>query len=187
MSAAQAQLLEQRVLRLEDAVAALQDTRMLEERVVARVGERLHRAAPTPAREPAGMLIEAGRRLLPTAIETIRAQAGTVESAARSSAPPTGRRRWLFSDLYSELRTVVVMFLDLRYRPYLSWSACLGPPVLVALILTSGYWLRLFPGGSWLADTPVDKLLDLVLALFVYRILTREAARYRDTFPDTTS
>jgi hypothetical protein len=178
------QSLEQRVRRLEDAVAALQDTRMLEERVVARVGERLNHNA-VPPRESSGSLVEAGRRLLPAAVESFRAHAGSVETVGRLVAPPGKRRHWLLYDLYDELRTVVVMLLDLRYRPYLSWTACLGPPMLLALLLTSGYWLRLlYPVGSLIADTPLDKLLDFFLGLLVYQILAREARRYRATFPD---
>jgi hypothetical protein len=178
------QALEQRIGRLEDAVAALQDTRMLEERVVARVGERIHRSAPPAPCEPTNSLVDAGRRLLPATIQTIRAHAGTIEGVARVAAPPAVRRHWLLYDLFDELRTVAVMLLDLRYRPYLSWTACIGPPLLLTVILTSGYWLRLLPFGSLIADTPIDKFLDVILAFFLYKVLTREAQRYRDTFPD---
>jgi hypothetical protein len=178
-SAAQMQALAQRVGRLEDAVAGLQDTRMLEERVVARVGERLQHTTSAQPRDSAGLLIEAGRRWLPTAIETLRSQPSTVEGVARLVAPPPARRHWLVFDLYDELRTIFAMLRDLRYRPYLSWTACLAPPLLLIAILTSGYWLRLLPGGSLIADTPIDKLLDFILGLFVYKILAREARRYQ--------
>jgi hypothetical protein len=175
--------IEQRVDRLEDAVAALQDTRLLEERVVARVGERLNRNPLPPVRDTAGILIQAGRRLLPAAIETIRTQAGTVEGQSRPATPPR-RRAWLILDLLSELQTIARMYLDLRYRPFLSWTACLLPPLLLAAILTSAYWLKLLPGGSFIADTPLDKLLDLVLAVFLFKVLSLQSRRYQEMFPD---
>jgi hypothetical protein len=180
--------LEQRVGRLEDAVAALQDTRMLEERVVARVGERISRNALPPARESAGILIQAGRRLLPAAIETIRTQAPTAEAPPRPAGVPTPRRSWPIFDLLGELRTIARMYLDLRYRPFMSWTACLLPPLLLTAILTSGYWLTLIlPGGSLLprlVGDLLDKLFDLVLALFLYKIVSSQARRYKEMFPD---
>jgi hypothetical protein len=177
--------LEQRVGRLEDAVAALQDTRLLEERVVARVGERLNRNALSPARDPAGVLIQAGRRLLPAALETIRTQTGPADAQARPAAP-SQRRSWLILDLFAELQTVARMYLDLRFRPFLSWTACLLPPLLLAAILISAYWLQLFPGGNFIANTPLDKLLDFVLALFLYKFIIHQARRYQEMFPDVS-
>ena len=177
--------LEQRVGRLEDAVAALQDTRLLEERVVARVGERLNRNALQPARDATGILIQAGRRLLPAAVETIRTQTGPVEGQARP-AVPGHRRSWLVLDLLAELQTIARMYLDLRYRPFLSWTACLVPPLLLVAILTSAYWLQLLPGGSLIANTPLDKLFDLVLALVLYKLVMQQVRRYQEMFPDVS-
>ena len=47
---------------------------------------------------------------------------------------------------------------------------------MVALIFLSGWWSPL----SWVPvlGTLIDKLLDLVLAFFVYKALSREAQRY---------
>jgi hypothetical protein len=182
---AQLPALEQRVGRLEDAVAALQDTRLLEERVVARVGERLNRNPLAPARDTGGILIQAGRRMLPAALETIRTQTGPVEGQARPAAPPQ-RRSWLILDLFSELQTIARMYLDLRYRPFLSWTACLLPPLLLVAILTSAYWLQLLPGGSFIASTPLDKVVDLVLVLFLYKVVSHQARRYQEMFPDVS-
>src|SRR5262245_46471515 len=76
--------LEQRVRRLEDAVAQLQDTRLVEEHVLERLAARLPpppppeptpvplpapapapASAPAAAPDPAAMIINAGRHLLP--------------------------------------------------------------------------------------------------------------------------
>src|SRR5208282_5619718 len=61
---------EQRLNRLEDALAALQDTRQLEQRIVARVAERVDRVpvAVNGGAPSAGTIVDAGRRLLPAAV-----------------------------------------------------------------------------------------------------------------------
>src|SRR4051812_8170353 len=60
--------LEQRVRHLEETVAGLQNPPLVEERIVERVAERLG-PPPGPApRDQTGLLLDAGRRLLPAAV-----------------------------------------------------------------------------------------------------------------------
>ena len=178
--------LEQRVRRLEDAVATMQDTRQLEERVV----ERLSRSAPIaaavapPPPNSAGMLIDVGRRMLPAAVDVIQNEAATADAHARHGARTT-RPPWLFVEMYAEARAMLHMYTDPRYR--MTWAARLIPLVLLAAILTSWLWVPFIS----LLDKVLDplaviiiKVIDLVLAYFLYKILTREAARYRATAPD---
>src|SRR5438045_509828 len=87
--------LEQRLCRLEDAVATLQDTRPLEERIVERVSRRLNRNLTQTVQAP-GTVVNPGRRLLPAALDLIRTKA----SAARQGTLP---RPWLLFDAYTEL------------------------------------------------------------------------------------
>jgi hypothetical protein len=176
--------LEQRVRRLEDAVATLQDTHPLEERIVDRVSRRLKRnlkqdsASEVP--EP-GQTISAGRPLLPAALDLIRNKA--IEAGPGSD---TGfkylPRPWILFETYAELRTMIRMFLDPRYRA--TWRARVIPVVLLTLILTSWIWL---PGTMFLPTwfmTIVDKLIDLMLAYLAFKILVREARRYRELVVD---
>jgi hypothetical protein len=188
VSADEVAVLEQRVRRLEDVVAQFQDTRQLEERVAERVSSRL---APRPAPEPqppsaaggllrdsAGLMVSAGRTLLPAAATVLQSQANAADTSARS---PTGPRAWLLPDAYAELRAIVQMITDRRFR--LSWEARIVPLVLLALILTTRLWL---PGASVLPELVlwfIDKVLDLVLTYFIYKVLSREAARYRAVAP----
>src|SRR5262245_53924859 len=111
--------LVQRVQRLEDAVAALQDTRPIEDRVVERVTERLtHRpaAAPTPEAAPAPQtpvehMVTAERRAYPP-------PAGVDSFPHVEPAAPAGpatftdeaKRPWLLFDVYSEMRTMLRMY-----------------------------------------------------------------------------
>jgi hypothetical protein len=170
--------LEQRVRRLEDAVAVLQDTCPLEERIVERVSRRLKRRSSDGLQESGGVL-NAGRQLLPAAVELIRNKADEAERRASAGQPG---RPWLLFDVYAELRTMVRMFLDRRYRP--TWPARLIPPALLVLILTSWVWL---PVPSILGTTILtllDKTVDVVLAFAAFKILSREARRYRELVAD---
>jgi hypothetical protein len=173
--------LEHRVRRLEDAVATLQDTKPLEERIADRVTRRLRRERGAPPAESSGSLVSAGRQLLPAALSLVRVQADRADEPlhARSVSP---RRPWLLLEAYADLRAMVRMFFDPRYR--LSWLARVGPLVLIGLIATSWIWL---PGTSILPTsfmTLIDKAVDLVLAFFAFKILAREACRYREVVAD---
>jgi hypothetical protein len=158
--------LEPRVRRLEDAVAALQDTRQLEERVAERVANRMdHQAAP---RQSADVLFQAGRQLLPAAL-------ALTHDAGGNSAPRTG---WLPWELYAEIRTIVTMFLDRRFS--VSWTARVVPIVLLVFLVLS--WLFL-DGHFLLLGTLLDKVVDVLLIICTYKILSREAQRYREALP----
>jgi hypothetical protein len=190
--------LEQRVRRLEDAVAQLQDTRLLEEHVLERLAARLPPPpeptpaplpvpAPAAAPDPAAMIMDAGRQLLPVAADVLRSDPAASPAAVRRAvASGFLKRSWLFQDLYTELRSMVYMFIDPRYT--LTWTGRVVPLVLVIAIATSFIW---FPGISTLytlvspaLGLTVMKLVDLVMAYFLFKILSREAARYRETAPN---
>ena len=96
-------------------------------------------------------------------------------------APTPLARLWYLFDLVVDLRSILHMYGDPRYR--LTWMGRLIPPALLVLIFTSWFWL---PGTSLLPDflaRLLVKVVDLVLAFFLYKSLTREAQRYRDTIP----
>jgi hypothetical protein len=172
-------LLEQRLHRLEDAVAALQDTRQLEERLVERVVDRISRNPP-PLREPSRLVIEARRSSLP-ALGLLRPASGAPPEAIPVSAPAPAQS-WLLIDAFTEARAMLHMFFDPRYRmTRLVRLLSLG---LIVLILTSWYWL---PGTSLLPGmvaSLLSKAVDLILAFVLYKILSREARRYRATYPE---
>jgi hypothetical protein len=166
--------LEQRVRRLEDAVAALQDTHLIEERVVERVQARLQgKPEPPPAAVPARQaaseqMYDAARYTPPPPAEPVN-PLPYVAAAARLLPG-----NWLVVDLYTELRAMIRMFFDIHY--HVAWTTRLTVLVLVPVILLSHWW---FP-FAWvpLFGAVVDKIVDLVLAFFVYKALSREAQRY---------
>jgi hypothetical protein len=174
-STAAALPLEQRVCRLEDAVAALQNTKELEERLVERVTRRTRRDNAKALKESAGAIMEAGKQILPSTLSILHSQAEHAEQ--HLAGAPGARRPWILFEAYAEARAMVRMFLDPHFR--LSWPARLLPALLLFAILTSWLWL---PGTSLLPSvmTVVDKLVDLILAFLAYKVLSREAQRYRD-------
>jgi hypothetical protein len=160
--------LEGRVQRLEAAVATLQDTQALEERVAQRVAARLE---PTVAGE-VDKKVAADQRVTGAAM---MAAAG---DALRAVATPVGQSvahmPWLAVDLYQEITAIARMFFDLHYK--VGWTTRLLVIVLVPAILTSHWWLPF-------SHVPIigelfDKVIDLALAFVVIKALSREARRY---------
>jgi hypothetical protein len=165
--------LEQRVRRLEDAVAAMQDMSPLEERLVERVAQRVQQQSSATGSGSSNLLFDPGRHLLPAAIGTVNNE-GDASQAYGSSTSPSAGSPWLLVDLITELRTMVRMFLDRRYRA--TWTARVVP--LTALILIVLSWLLV--SGLVLVGPLLDRLVDVVLVIVAYKVLSREARRYRE-------
>jgi hypothetical protein len=159
---------EQRLRRLEASVAAMQDTQLMEERVAERVVVRLKRSPLKALRESAGLVVEAGRSLAP------------VEPVVERPAAPTGTENalWLLPDLWSELRTFGRMLFDHRYA--FSITGRFGPAVIVCTYV----FVWFFIGGITLVGGFVERAIDIVLAVLLYKIIAREVRRYRRMFPD---
>jgi hypothetical protein len=172
--------LEERVQRLEQIVASLQDTHALEERVAERVTAQVSPGGGNGVRESVGLLVEAGRQVIPAAV-------GVLADAGRSSAPrpvatPATRPPWLLVDIWAEARAIVRMYLDRRFR--LTWQARILPIILIAAIATSWIWI---PGTAILPSiisSLIVKAVDLLLALVLFKVLHREVTRYQATSPD---
>jgi hypothetical protein len=169
--------LAQRVQRLEDAVAALQDTQHLEDRVYERVTERLQgKPAAAPSRAVKTMIAAERRTTEPqpaTAEEPLPAAPALLPAL---TAPLLRPSAWLLFDLISEARTILRMFFDIRYR--VAWSTYLVVLVLVPFIITSHWWVPL--SGFPVVGPLIDKVVDLILAFVVFKVLSREARRYRE-------
>jgi hypothetical protein len=69
------------------------------------------------------------------------------------------------------------MFSDYRYRRHMTWTAFLTPFVFLACILMVWFWM---PTSIPVLGILLDKVVDLLLAFFAYKILSRELVRYRD-------
>jgi hypothetical protein len=166
--------LEERVQRLECLVATLQDARQMEERVADRVAEQVeNRLRPAP---PRATVMEMTRELLPAALESARLGTNGPETASGQSA--RSRASWLLLEFYDEVRAIFWMFLDTRYR--MTWTCRLLPVSILVLILFGWFLLGSLP----LVGALIDKLFDIVLIAIGYKVLSREAGRYRQMVPD---
>jgi hypothetical protein len=160
-------LLENRIQRLEAELVRMRNTVAAETRIA-------HQPAAAAAHESGGFW-----SALLGSSGPAKATGGT--SGPSSMVPPSVRHTWLLFDALAELRAMYWMFFDPRYR--LSWTARLAPLVFVALIFTSYYWT---PGTStpFFVGTIIEKGCDLILAYFLFKLLTYESRRYRETAPD---
>jgi hypothetical protein len=162
--------LEQRICRLEDAVAAIQDTQLMEDRVVERVVQRVEHA-PLPLRESSGMIVNAARMLMPRTIDAMPEDG----AAPPADSPTTGASSpWFVLGIFHELRWMLRMLTDYRYR--MSWSGRIVLLVAVVAIVLSYFVLTALPliGGI------LDRVVLLLIAIVTYKAMSREVQQYRD-------
>jgi hypothetical protein len=188
-SADPAEALEQRVRRLEDALAELQDTRPLEERVAERVTQRVVPRLPAPSlelperqRDSAPVVVNATRRLLPAALSLVRSPRPKTPTGPGTAdvTTPDLRTPWFLFECVAELRAMWRMILDPHYR--LTWPARAVLLGVIPFIVTSSFWVPFT--GLPLVGTIFDKLIDLALAFFAWKVLGREVALYRRAIAD---
>lgn len=175
--------LEDRLQRLEAELERLRSVPGHETRVAAFQAPNMNlpvaTAAPTApvVRPPRRFWADLGRRLLAPSAPS--ASPPRTDGLA-SMIPPGVRRTWVLLDALTELRAIYWMFFDPRYR--LSWTARFAPLVILGLLLTSLYWM---PATALpFVGMVIDKVVDLALAYVLYKLLSYEARRYRETAPD---
>jgi hypothetical protein len=158
--------LEQRVQRLEYAVASLQDTHALEERISERVSRRLQSPPAAP---------EVSRLEQITAAAPPPPLVHNPLPSAPLPPPPVQQAGWLVFDVIGELWSILRVLFDLGY--HLAWATRIIVMIALVLIVFSDYWV---PFSSVpLLGRLLTKTVDLVLAFCIYRTLAREAQRYR--------
>jgi hypothetical protein len=165
--------LEERVQRLEEQVAVLQDTHKVEDRITERLARRMERKLTNPAIQPPVAAIAQPSRPPPVAA-----------IAPPPELPPVivlegkgVRQSWLFLDIYTEFRAMLGMFLDPRYRVfYMTWQTKVYPPLLLACMVLTWLTISSIP----IVGPVLEKVAELVLAFFLYKVLSREAWRYRE-------
>ena len=165
----QSETVEQRLRRLEAAVAALQDTSLLEERILERVTVSAHSTAHAP---PTGILADIHIPFVPKSVADL---AGGNPEVAPQSPVAALRQTWLLFEFLAELKTFWQMLVDRRYR--LTWLARVVPIVAIVIIIVS--WLTL--SNIWVLGPILDKLIDIILICLTYKVMSREVERYRQT------
>jgi uncharacterized membrane protein YkvA (DUF1232 family) len=167
--------LEQRVQRLEDAVAALVDTDDLEDRVTQRVAETLRAEA---AAKPIPMATPVAQIPLPPADANGVAGPKTARLAkdATEAVFATLRRPTLIGEIWSDFKTFFRMIRDPFYA--MTWTGVIVPLVALAYILNPlKFWpINVIPDSIMF----VGLLDEIVVAFFGLKVFDRELRRYRD-------
>jgi hypothetical protein len=168
--------LEDRVRQLENKMAMLEDTRKLEERVAERVVRRIERKQANIAiKAPVATIAEPSKPAAAVGVVAPREPPPIVLPESRSRRQP-----WLIADIFSEFRAMLRMFLDGRYRLfYMTWQTKVYPPLLIGLMVLSWLTINQIPVVGFV----MDKIAELMLAFFLYKVLSREATRYRQISP----
>jgi len=184
-TAAVAVPLESRIQRLETELAQLRTAQARDSRFA--VAQPADATPPAAAPDPAAAVVRRPGRFwtdLGSRLTAPSAPAAAPPRAAGLSSlvPPAVRRSWTLWEAITELRAMYWMFFDPRYR--LSWAARLAPPVILVLIVTSLYrWMTPATALPYIGMV-IDKIVDLVLAYILFKLLSNEARRYRETAPD---
>jgi len=152
--------LEGRVRALEHTVAALGDTRQIEERITERVAAQANKVS-------VASVVEAfSTKPLPPAAKglvAVATQPYTLRQVAQSS--------WLAFDMVQEIVTIGRMLLDRHYHT--AWITRFLVIVFAIAIFSSGLWVPLssVPG--------IEKLVNLLLGGVLFLALFCEARRYK--------
>jgi hypothetical protein len=156
--------LEGRVRALENSVAALGDTRQIEERITERVAAQANKVS-------VASVVEAfSAKPLPPAVNNLvgaATQPSTLRQVAQSS--------WLAYDMVQELVTIGRMLLDRHYHT--AWLTRFFVIVFAIAILTSGLWVPL--SGVSVIGSIVEKLVNLFLGGVMFLALVCETRRYK--------
>jgi hypothetical protein len=163
--------LETRVHRLEQAVAALGDTQLMEDRVVERVARRIEPGANGNSSPPTARLRQAVK---PEPADAPKHDDRHAEPAFASHDSGATRAGWLVTEFLDEVRTMFRMMGDYRYR--FSWTGRVIPLACIVIGLLSWF---LIGNGIPLIGGAMDRIIDLILIVVAYKALSREVLRYR--------
>jgi hypothetical protein len=149
--------LERRVQTLEAKMAALPDAWQIEERITERVKANLPPPVD-PTQAPSFRDIE-----LP--IPNVQAVVATAKTT------------WALFEMLSELKMLFWTLLDRRY--HMAWITRAITIALLIMILTSHWWAPLATFDNALSHL-WDKVIDLVLGLILFMVLSFETRRYKE-------
>lgn len=183
--------LEQRLRRLEDAIAAMQDQQAVEERLLERLinrvtpdasRPRLPNLEPSPSPIPPAHAQSHSQSPQPSPtpalLDAVIADTPAGQIVKTAVYAKQQASRWLIIDILRDLSDIVRMYFDNRY--HVSRQAKIVPMiVLIVMILSYLYFTFMVPLP--IVNTICDKIFDVFLILYLYRFLCREADHYRST------
>lgn len=92
-------------------------------------------------------------------------------------AANTFRRPWLLFDLLREIGTTVRMYMDPRYR--VRRSTQLMVPLILGFLVANYFFFNLLLLHIPVVTEVVERGVDILLVVLLYKVLMREVARYR--------
>lgn len=101
--------------------------------------------------------------------------------AMSKSAIGSLRKPWLIIEVLREMMLALRMYFDPRYRVRRS-TQLMVPLLLGGLILNYFFFAQLF--DIWIISPISERLILLLLGVLLYKIVSREAARYRDVLAE---
>ena len=101
-----------------------------------------------------------------------------IPTAADGSIPAdTVRRPWLLFDFLREIGLTFRMYMDARYR--VRRATQLMVPLILGLIVANYLFFNLLMVQVPVFTPIVERLITIVLAVLLYKVISREVARYR--------
>jgi hypothetical protein len=89
------------------------------------------------------------------------------------------RRPWLLFDLLRDIGATVRMYMDARYR--VRRSTQLMVPLILGLLVATYLFFNLLIVQIPVVTPILERAIDVLLAILLYKVLMREVARYRQT------
>ncbi|CAN5366866.1 hypothetical protein BH11PLA2_BH11PLA2_47540 [soil metagenome] len=96
---------------------------------------------------------------------------------AMPNTPEDSVRHWLFHGLLSELRLIPGMYFDSRYR--LSRLCQIAVPCIFVLLVINYLFFNYSLGFIPAVPQILERVIILILGVLLYKVLSREADRYR--------
>ncbi len=165
--------LEDRIRKLETMLAERPepDPDAVAERVVAKLAV-LAESRPVP--DPGRVLVLDTTANAPAPLPV--PPKGAVLHPPEPPADPK-HRKWFVTQIGSELRLILQMYLDPRYRVSRTTQFALPG---IALLLVFNYFFFAVWVNILFVSPLAERVLAIVLGILGYRLLTRETARYRE-------
>jgi hypothetical protein len=152
--------LERRVQILEARIALLPDSQQMEERVTERVKASIPPPAPPvdPSRSP-------GFRDIEIPIPSVQ----NVVAAAKTG--------WALWEMFGEMKALFWTLFDRRY--HIAWITRFITLGILVMVFTSDYW---FPLATYdnMVSRLWDKLVNVLLCLIMFVVLSIETRRYKE-------
>jgi hypothetical protein len=154
-----------RINRLENEISELRETiARFAELVIGEVKDLRHAQVEPATPDASGEMPD-------------KANSGHAElQMAVASRPATARRPWLLMELIRDFSATVRMYLDPRYR--VRRSTQLLVPAIIALFALNCFFFNAVFTAPILSQI-AEKLGDVILAILLYKVVSRELVRYR--------